>query len=60
MVILVAKDCSKGTTIPCNPDPIVTKNKNLRGIMNLGNNNIYGLKSYLKFFKWVADKMQSY
>ena len=26
--------------------------------MNLSNNNSYVLKSYLKFFKWVADKMQ--
>ena len=26
--------------------------------MNSSNNNSYVLKSYLKFFKWVADKMQ--
>ena len=24
------------------------------------NNNNYVLKSYLKFFKWVADKMQGF
>ena len=28
--------------------------------MNLGNNNIYLSKSYLKFFEWVADKMQGF
>ncbi len=28
--------------------------------MNSSNNNNYMLKSYLNFFKWVADKMQGY
>jgi len=28
--------------------------------MNSSNNNIYVIKSYLKFFEWVADGMQGF
>lgn len=50
-----------GVAAPRKLKSLVTKNKlPNEDRMNLSNNNIYVMKSYLKFFKWVADRMQGF
>ena len=61
MYMLEIEDRSNGAATPNYLKSHVTKNKlTAKDKMNLSNNNIFILKSYLNFFKWVADKMQGF